>query len=426
MVEEGLLLIVDEFQHIKNKTAQRSAIEALTRAIFTRKNNSRNLFLSGTAFDKEEQVINFLRTVGIIDNYRLFIFHKETGVLQLLGAQNLIDYCKRYDAKRTQEILDANPFKPKNASTVCYQLWIGLLQHLTTSSMPPPPIEFENDCKNGYYNLSAPGQKNLLKSIASLGQAARYNRETGTVATAKRELGAITNALEAIEIAKIEIFIRLARHALMASPNNKVGISFNYKIPLHAVADALIEYHPLILDGDVVEKKRRPIINLFQQADNKHRLILGNMQVMAEGIDLHDMDGRFPRFAFGSPNYVIMRIHQWSLRWYRQGVKSAPHIRLIYGKCGAEETSILNALARKNKVLKETNETQVEAEVRFPAEYPREEEGEVVPLSPPMVPPPPPLTLRLPPPPTGIVLPPLPIFSSSKGNLVLTPKLRPE
>lgn len=383
MVESnaGCLLIVDEFQCVKNKNDQHMALKALCRYIYLRRGTSRIALLSGTPVDKEEQVVNMMQMLGIISHHRLYVTHKDEVLPELLGAQEMVDYANYCSPEKTKEVLAKMPFTQRNVHKVCYQLYIDVIQHSVVSAMPPPDIKVEIDVHNGYFNMSEGAAAALEKGINALHRATRYDPGTESYDSKEADWGAITTSLRAIEMAKVEVFVRLARQVLESNPKAKVTLGFNFQDPLNMALEALKEYKPLVLNGKVNKKKRPDIIKKYQEHNTKHRALGGNMEVMSLGIDLDDTHGEYTRYAFGSPNYLVMRSHQFSRRFHRVNTKSVAHVCFVYGKSpkGKEETSILNALARKTKVLKETLEMQVAHGMIFPGEYRKvvEEDAEV-------------------------------------------------
>ena len=144
----------------------------------------------------------------------------------------------------------------------------------------------------------------------------------------------------------------------------------------------MANFNPLILDGSVPKSKRSLIIDEYQAHNLNKRLIICNLAVGALGIDLDDTtpNGIIPRYAFVSPSYYAMLLHQVTRRFYRANTTSQPHIRFVYGKCGIEETSILNSLSKKKDVMKQTLINQVNAGIKFPGEYTKEIQGDDIPL----------------------------------------------
>lgn len=370
MAENGCLLIADEFQRIKNKNDQYYAFKAMSEYIHERRGRSRCLLLSGTPFDKQEQVVNMLQMIGIIRNHRLFVYHKDEVRLELLGAQELVDYCNMISRENTEDVLNRMPFTHKNIREVCYELYIKVIQQGVVSAMPQPDIAVDILCFNGYFNMSPEGSDELKRGISLLDKASRYNADSATVNTREADWAAITGAIRTIQTAKVEIFVREAIKVLDSNPQAKVVLYFDFNEPIDKAAVALAAYNPMIITGKINKLKRPQLIKKFQENNTQCRLAIFNLAVGCEGIDLDDTDGTYPRYAFASPNYYVMRMHQMTRRFYRANTRSEATICFVYGKCGREETSIINALCRKTTVMKDTLKNQVDTGIVFPAEYP--------------------------------------------------------
>ena len=376
LVKQGVLLVFDEAQNVKNKSVQAEACKTLASYILTQTGRSRFMLLSGSPIDKEEHAINIMQLMGFIRSHRLFVYHKESDRLELRGAQELVDYCNSVNRELTTTVLLENPFLPKNVRHVCYLLFQKVLKPNITSAMPPPPTNVPIDCKNGYYRMADPDSNDYISAIEDLHHASKYNEVRGTVNVEGENLGAITNALMQVERPKVATFARKAIEDLEANPNCKVGIFVNYKITLKLIAELLAKYRPLILQGNVPKKKREPIIEKFQAPNTEYRVLISNLKVASTGIDLDDKVGIYPRICYASPSYLISDLHQLTRRFLRMDTKSVATIRFVYGSCGRRETSILNALAQKSTVLKETLETQASHGIVFPGEYEEEVESE--------------------------------------------------
>lgn len=368
LAREGLFLVLDEFQNIKNNNDQYKACKALTTACLMVKGSSRFALLSGSPFDKEEHVINTLRLAGYIQHPMLYRYFKETAELKLYGAQELIDICTNIDAKTTQNLLDTFPLDYRSVPTLCYQLYVRVLKPRISSSMPPPPIEAEIDIKNGYYIMDPDDTESLIQAIVELSRAARFNPRTLAYDSRNASWGAITTALMHIETYKLKTFARLARKKLEENTNCKVIIFLNYVSSIKYLQEQLSDFKPLIMYGVTNQRDRGKIVHSFQ-TDKDKRLLIANLKVGGVSISLDDKIGDELRYTFISPSYSILDLHQATRRTYRDGTKSKSTIRFVYGKVGSRETSILNALARKNRVLKETLDTQVEHGIKFPGEY---------------------------------------------------------
>jgi len=365
LLQEGVFLIFDEVQNIKNNSDQMKAAKALITALLGDSTKSRVLFLSASPFDKEEHAINFLRCLGFIRHRNLYSINKDTGECKLQGAQELIDMCNYFDARGTRAVVDPVEFSKRTIQPMCYQLFCEVLKPKIFSSMSPPRLDVVKDIKNGYYHLDDPVP--LLEAIDMMSRAAHYRKDDKTVDSKNADWSAITRALMALETAKLPIFTRLALKRLMENDTNQVIVFVNYRNSITSIANALQEFAPMILCGDTSDRDREAIINAFQSASR--RLLISNMKVGGVGINLHDIMGGRKRFVYGSPNYMAIDMHQATGRVYRASTLTSPEIRWIYGEVGREETSILNALSRKGEVLRTILDRQVEDGVQFPGQY---------------------------------------------------------
>lgn len=376
IVAEGTLFVFDEAQNIKNKNDQWLACKTISTYLLKNGPNSRFILLSGTPIDKEEHAINLMNMMGFIRAGRLYTYNKEERHLKLQGAQELIDYCNFIDTDKTNEFLRNNRINEANVKHICYQLFQQIIKVSITSSMGVPKNEYGISCKNGYFNIKDDDDKvKLTDAITMLHSASKYNDKTGTVEVGKDNLGSISRSLMKIEEAKINTFVRITLKVLTEVPNSKVGIFVNYSSSIEKLKTLLSEYNPVLLQGTISKDKRQINIDKFQEPNLNCRIIIANLQVGSTGIDLDDKTGNYPRFALGSPNYIIQNLHQLTFRFLRRDTMSQATFRFVYGKCARKETSILNALARKSKVMKETLGEQVEADIKFPGEY--EEDVEV-------------------------------------------------
>jgi hypothetical protein len=208
IIKEGVLLIVDEIQYVRNDDSlQCIALAEIEKAIIENKGRSKVMELSGLLGGKGEYYLNMLNRFRIIKNSKLSITYKETGVTQLLGAQELVDFCIQLDPILTENMLKEKPFKAKNVPEVCFDLYTEIVQNYISDSMPPPKSSVNIDCKNGYYNLSDKDLAYLNKAIGNLDKASGYNSNTGDINPKNTCWSMVTKSLRHIEISKINIFI---------------------------------------------------------------------------------------------------------------------------------------------------------------------------------------------------------------------------
>ncbi len=377
LCESGTLFVFDEAQNVKNKNDQWYACKAIAYHILGSGGISRFILLSGTPIDKEEHALNIMSMIGFIRHSMLFSYRKEERILRLYGAKELLDYCTFVNKEHTEQFLLKYRFTKDTVRHNCYLLFQQVLKAHITSSMPPPKLKVDMDCKNGYFNIEDEEDKiKLTQGIAALHNASAFNEVSGTAAVSADNMGSITKALMKIENAKISTFIRIGLQRLKATQNSKIGIFVHYNESLDKLGEAFKEYNPIILHGKIPKEKRQALIDEYQKPDIKHRVLISNLQVCATGVDLDDKFGDFPRYAYASPNYVILNLQQLIYRFRRSDSKSSAKFRFVYGKGDRKEMSILNALARKSDVMKTTLEYQVESGITFPGDYEDEVEDE--------------------------------------------------
>jgi hypothetical protein len=374
LVTEGVLMVVDEFHRVKNDSVQRQAVAALVKSVVAAgvDGPSRLLFLSGTPFDKREQTTRLLHMLCSVQD-KLFTYTLSDQAFVLNAAEDIAAYAGKVDAAATAAILAANPMvSAASVVDATYKLYVDVLQPVLVRCMPPAALAATMAVRNLYMTMGAPAKKALIKGVEALGAALRFDKRTEKVGKGERNFGAMTAALMSIEAAKLVDVKRLAQEVLLtkdvSAACSKVVIAMNYTASVEWLAEQLAEYAPLILTGTDTRKQRTATIALFQQASAEHRLLIGNLAVMDVGIDLDDVDGKYPRVVFASPTYMIMRAHQFTGRFLRVNTRSAATVSFVYGK-GAEELPVLNALASKSVVMAATLSTQVSAGALFPGAY---------------------------------------------------------
>lgn len=95
LVKNGMLIVFDEFQHLKNDCAQTEACETIVRVIMDdfllrqenpeiTTGNSRLLLMSGSPMDKPEQATRLFRTLGIMRNPRIVSGYQHAGINEVI------------------------------------------------------------------------------------------------------------------------------------------------------------------------------------------------------------------------------------------------------------------------------------------------------------------------------------------------------
>lgn len=375
MVKKGMILVIDEFHHIKNDSDQHRACRALTMEILRVGGSSRFSLLSGSPVDKEEHVVNLLRLIGYIRHPLLSEYNKERAELKLLGAQELIDVCRQYDNEGTEEVIATCPFDHKTVSSLCFRLYTDVIQDYITSAIRSLASDNQlMNVRNGYFNMSPQAEAEYQNAINEMCTAARFNPVLQTINRRNANFGAITTALMHSEKSKLEIFERIARMKLAdkSDPNTvqtKVIIFLNFVNSILTLAERMKDLNPLLMYGATPDSERDVILKKFQRPTNEFNLAIVNPKVGGESLNWHDLDGRFTRYVMYSPDHDILKAHQARYRTCRDGSKSRTDVVMVYGKIGMRETSVLNALARKSDVMRQTLPQQVQDGIRFPGDY---------------------------------------------------------
>jgi hypothetical protein len=354
LINEGIFIVFDEAQNLKNDSDQFRASSLLCRAVWD--TPSAFAMLSGSLFDKEKHTLQLLRILGFIKNI------KDPELPRAEEIEPLVKVCETMDAEATDEVLSGTPLVEGLLEHLCFQLFTKVIKPAMVSSMPPPILQANKYMRNSYYNMDPESSEALSAGVKKLLAATNGNKDLGDLA-----MGAITMAMNQIEMAKVPIFIRVTKETLNNDPMAKVVVCLSYTNSIACVNSMLTEYRPMVLTGKTPENTRSNYIKLFQTNDD-NRLIIMNLAI-SSGISLHDTQGNRPRHMFLSPTFKILDVHQAAGRVIRCGMLSDAYINVVYGKSARNETSILSSMVKKAEILKEIHDVQVEGGILFPSDY---------------------------------------------------------
>lgn len=384
-----LVLIVDEYQKVKNDETGnfilvRDSIQAIRdfNAALTAGQISgapaRALMLSATPYDKPEHALAFLRTIGAVKADSLWQSEPfGRGIKNLDGWGQLLAYGKAVLGRpflrarvKPVDIDWFNTLRPEaphpsgSVTTAALEVSIRIIEPAISSSRAAQRIgpiynifykgtSSEDEKRGGEAGKYAEIQRIAVgEAIDTLASAVGYKGGT-EIDASKGSFGQITKALEGLEIAKLPIFVRLASNALNADPGIKVIIMLNY-LDNVSQAEAYFRQHgfnPQVIRGGVTSAERDRIKMLFNSPDNQFRLMIASMGTIKEGQNLHDLDGRFPRYSFISPSYAMIPMMQAAGRADREGSKSIPQTFFVYAHTAKPEQKILEALMKKKWLL---------------------------------------------------------------------------
>jgi SNF2 family DNA or RNA helicase len=400
MVSEGVLLILDEIQHIKNISVQFHAASEMIKEITVSKvenagfpvsnqnqirfrvkqgddfkseeTKSRVLLLSGSPMDKKEHALHLFRALGVMLSDRVAQQNIHTRELEWRGMREIHNFCS---------LLSPCPSKPffESFEKYCFTLFQSIFKPATSSHMLPPRSEFILDKRNAYYNVDTDAVEILRRGLKGLKFASNFD---GTNVNLQNDLGgamaAVMRSLQIIETGKIELFARVAREKLETEKSLKVVIAVNFSETIEDLQELLKDFEPLILRGNTSIKNRAKLLRDFEEATNRKRLLIANLSVASSGIDLDDKTGKFPRFALVSPNYSTITSYQFGFRFLRADTKSNTTVHFVFAKHANKtkdessdiiEIRVLNALALKSGVMKEVTEEQSLEHVVFPGDH---------------------------------------------------------
>jgi hypothetical protein len=178
IVAESCLIILDESHLTKNDSDQFKAARVLCRTVTIPEGDciSRVLFLSATPFDKQEQPTRLLQCAGVISQDKLYFYDKPSFQYELTGIKELIKYCKIKNPEKTLEIVETieGSLNKENIPVLAYKLYISIIQNCVSFCMPPPIIDVDLDCCNGFYAMLPDESDYYKKSISALNRALRY------------------------------------------------------------------------------------------------------------------------------------------------------------------------------------------------------------------------------------------------------------
>jgi hypothetical protein len=404
MVEEGVLIVIDEFQQLKNDCAQTEACETLIRSVFQRFNGtmSRVLLMSGSPMDKQEQAVRLYKTLGIMRHDKI------VSGLQRAGINEIVDYIhrafptgnSRENAYIASTVANHIRFSYDEAGNLLYRqygyssiryaymIFLNVIKPCASSTMDLSQMQqYASNVQlrkyNGYFHINETHNiervnqavaelqeiRNLQARIRFRRSSGGRNREHTEEETGAAIMSQLSRALISIETAKIDTFARLAKSELQKDPNKKVVIGVNYLQTIEDLVEILGEFTPLVINGGKTIACRRTILAKFQAPTTEHRLLIGNISVISTGIDLDDKQGEYPRTCFISPNYHTIHIYQLGHRFLRGiDTRSDTDIYMVYGQ-NQIERRIMESLMEKGEVMKNVTIEQSRAGVVFPSNY---------------------------------------------------------
>jgi hypothetical protein len=177
LVNQGILLVFDEFQHIKNPNITSRACHCLSRSVTLHADSASYLVaMSASPFDHEEHANMLLKLIGYIDSSTSRLYHRTkspTKDVVLDGLQRLIDKARVIDPLATEAISLSN-ITQKNINTICYQLYLIIKQRIVLGIYEiilPPDVTAT--MRNVFYHIDSKYASRLQSAIKELASSAR-------------------------------------------------------------------------------------------------------------------------------------------------------------------------------------------------------------------------------------------------------------
>jgi hypothetical protein len=373
LVEEGVLLIVDEIQNIKNVTAQLFAVQAMVIEVM-KTGPSRLLMLSASPIDKVTQAVEVFRGLGILLE-PLTQYNPALASNVWTGLRAIHNFCLGINPSATRETQGKQYYEVTNDPYV-YRLFQNVLvRHCSSSMIPAPHPSVRLTKANAYYYIDQQGEEILKRGMHVLTTETNFNGQH--VQWDAQRISSISRALQVIETGKIQLFVRITREHLAANPQAKVVIAVNYTETLKDLRLFLNEFAPLSLEGCMSTAQREKSLRLFAEPSTAHRLMLCNQSVASTGIDLDDKHGEYPRLCLVNSTYSSIIAFQLGHRFLRMDTRSNAAVHFVFalrrGRTPAEcgdivELKVLDALSRKSTVMRETTGMEVD-DVQYPGEH---------------------------------------------------------
>lgn len=356
ITRDGVFLIADESQAVKNKTSARhwAFFALIVHAMTTHGARFRCILPTASPIDKEENWACLFRNLGLITQRELYHQNPGTQMLEYeqYGLGSLLQLGRRYNPRVVAEALLRFPIKASNMAKLLPMLWRHIFRERCVLPVTDPVYQdpttgrvFQRLRANFFVTLDAAGRELAMEAIADL-QNAHIVRRNGEIDinAAKRNFGIIQNALVKLCSAKISTVSRLALVKLREG--KKVIICCPFLEDQQKLKTALSLYGPLILNGELTGNAREDVVAKFNHPNQLNMVLIMTPEVGGEGISLHDLHGGFPRCMFILPTFNYLKCLQSAGRAYRRGMMSDTEVYIVYSNNAGIESILLNSLVK--------------------------------------------------------------------------------
>lgn len=314
-IPSGVLLIFDEV-HLANHDT------SINYALYTASKGLTSLSMSATLADRTDRLKAFFHVLGIMDDSRFMEWLKNNGYIYNVYADRNDALSEVQDLKEVSKILYP-----------CYGYRVSIEDE-----------DVKRYFKKAIYlteiiTLSKRLQNRQNELFSAMIHRVNELRELGKTAEA---IVANTRYRQASELFKAEVLTDMAKEYLYEGKS--VCIFVNYIETLTYLARSLNSKSLIYGTQDRDGINREKVISDFQSS--KNRLIIAMVEAGGTSLDLHDLDGRYPRISLICPTYNPVTLKQVMGRTHRAQGKSIPVIKLVYA-AGTIEEKVAEAVNKK-------------------------------------------------------------------------------
>jgi hypothetical protein len=151
-------------------------------------------------------------------------------------------------------------------------------------------------------------------------------------------------ARQKIELIKVPLMVEMVEEALQEGFS--IVVFINFVETMDALSERLKT--KCIFDGRTSDKIRDQNVENFQ--DDKERVVLINMQSGGAGLNLHDLNGKFPRMSIISPSYSAIFMRQALGRIWRDDAKTKAIQKIVCIANTVEENVCRNCQQKLNNL----------------------------------------------------------------------------
>jgi hypothetical protein len=344
LLQRGVIFVFDEFQATTSGSGNTyfKATQALMDAVRAYPLCARAMFLSGTPFKKEKEVLTFLPLLGCLTPGKDMIGPKKRGKETLsfrermegFGLGEIYERCVKYDSELADEIINSAYEEEKDArgkskgrktqnATLAKALAVDLYVRILSKNVGGFMERLKSDTYQCYfYNLYAPLSSSsyaaVTRAIDAFQKEVCYNEATGLIErTPGKGFGEDVAALQAIHSCLLESLYVQVMKQLTEKPNTKALIFTYY---LHCIDELLYLFGSDVavetISGASNASTRQQTADLFRFPGGP-RILICNGATGSVGLSMHSITPGLEIYAYSLPFWNIIMCHQQTGRIFR-------------------------------------------------------------------------------------------------------------